>query len=249
MHSLANSRPLAILPAALTMLLGACADDSDSDRGADAIVESASTGTARFEVSVVNLTAGQPLSPAALIAHADGYALFNVGTAASVGLEIVAEEGDSERLLDDVADRMEVLSTTRASDPLPPGGSTTLALDVATAEVSGLRLSLVAMLVNSNDAFTGLNGARLGDLAVGESRSLSAIAYDAGTEANSEAAGSIPGPADGGEGYNSERDDGADRVLMHGGVLTADGGLDGSVLREIHRWDNPVARFSITRTR
>jgi len=72
------------------------------------------------------------------------------------------------------------------------------------------------------------------------------MAYDAGTEANSETAATIPGPAAGGEGYNSTRDD-RDTVGGHPGVISADDGLTGSALDASHRFDNPVARITITR--
>ena len=62
-----------------------------------------------------------------------------------------------------------------------------------------------------------------------------------------EAPGTIPGPADGGEGFNAARDDDADRVSMHGGVVSAMDGLITSVLTEQHRFDNPVVGVSVTR--
>jgi len=103
--------------------------------------------------------------------------------------------------------------------------------------------------VNTNDAFTALNNLGAANMAVGESRTATTISYDSGTEANTEAAGTIPGPADGGEGFNAVRDDIANEVRMHSGVLSADDGLNSSRLSEIHRWDNPVARITVTRTR
>jgi hypothetical protein len=72
-------------------------------------------------------------------------------------------------------------------------------------------------------------------------------AWDAGTEANSEASGTIPGPADGGEGYNATRDDLVNFVAIHRGVISADDGLNSSILDESHRFDNPVARVMIER--
>ncbi len=56
-------------------------------------------------------------------------------------------------------------------------------------------------LVNTNDAFTGVNAGRIGDLEVGESK-YSSQPWDAGTEGNIETAATIPGPAGGGEGFN-----------------------------------------------
>ena len=58
----------------------------------------------------------------------------------------------------------------------------------------------------------------------------------------------IPGPAGGGEGFNANRDDEADRVSMHSGVVSQDDRLASSALTEQHRFDNPVARVRIERT-
>ena len=83
-------------------------------------------------------------------------------------------------------------------------------------------------------------------MAVNDSMAMMLPVYDAGTEANSEAAGTIPGPADGGEGFNAERDD-ADTVSYHPGVVSSQDTLPDSVLMAEHRFDNPVARLIITR--
>ena len=48
--------------------------------------------------------------------------------------------------------------------------------------------------------------------------------WDSGTEANSETAATIPGPAGGGEGFNATRDD-SDTVSFHSGVISQDDGL------------------------
>lgn len=45
---------------------------------------------AAFELTLVNLTAGQPLSPLVVIAHTDAFSLFKVGDVASVALESIA---------------------------------------------------------------------------------------------------------------------------------------------------------------
>ena len=87
----------------------------------------------------------------------------------------------------------------------------------------------------------------MSSLAVNESLSRTSFSYDAGTEANSEAAGTIPGPADSGEGFNEMRDD-INRVAMHPGVVTQDDGLASSVLTSQYKFDNPVAQIVITRT-
>ena len=101
-------------------------------------------------------------------------------------------------------------------------------------------------------------------------------AYDAGTELNDElnsartdvveaetgnALGGygVPGVAGGGgeaAGYDVVRDDLADAVRLHQGVVTSANaddpsreGLSTSVLTEAHRFDFPTSRVVITRTR
>ncbi|HFQ61119.1 MAG TPA: hypothetical protein ENK39_02315, partial [Epsilonproteobacteria bacterium] len=74
------------------------------------------------------------------------------------------------------------------------------------------------------------------------------VTYDAGTEANSELASTIPGPAGGGEGFNAARDD-KDFVSVHEGVVTKDDGLSTSALTQMHKWDNPAASVSIERVK
>ena len=103
------------------------------------------------------------------------------------------------------------------------------------------------MMVNTNDGFTGLSALDVSSLAVGDSLIRTTVAYDAGTEANTEAAGTIPGPADGGEGFNEARDD-VNFVARHPGVVTNEDGLSSSVLSPEHKFDNPLAKVVITST-
>jgi hypothetical protein len=80
----------------------------------------------------------------------------------------------------------------------------------------------------------------------GDTQTVYTSAYDAGTEANSELAGTIPGPADGGEGYNPARDDWTPLVTHHGGVVGQQDTHPASVLTEAERFDGPVLRIEIT---
>jgi hypothetical protein len=202
---------------------------------------------ASFDVTVSNLTNAQPLSPVAVIAHQSGYAVFEIGSAASAGLEELAEGGDNTELLAEAdADAMVAGSASGAS-PIGPAGSETVTVDVLDSDRSGLRISIATMLVNTNDAFTSLNAA-VESMAVGDVLSFYGVAYDAGTEADTEMAVHIPGPAGGGAGFDAVRDDQADLVAMHSGVVSQDDGLASSDLTEQHRFDNPVAHIRITRT-
>jgi hypothetical protein len=196
---------------------------------------------------VSNLTNAQPLSPIAVIGHGEGYRTFAVGSAASVGLEELAEGGDNAALLAEAAANTATVVTATGAGPIAPAGSETLAIELLESELADFRISVSTMLVNTNDAFTGLDSISVGSLAVGDSLELHAIAYDAGTEADTELTTDIPGPAANGEGFNAMRSDLANRVSMHPGIVSLDDGLTISVLTNQHRFDNPVAGIRIER--
>jgi len=217
-------------------LLAAC--DGSSNNNVD-------TENRTFRISVTNLTANQPLSPLAVIAHKDTYHAFMDGQPASSGLEILAEGGDNSTLLAAAEADSAHLDSNSGSGAIGPGA--TSSVEVSVTEGSMAHLSLVSMLVNTNDGFTALNAYDVSGLTLNQSQSMMLPAWDAGTEANSEASGTIPGPADGGEGYNAARDDLVNFVAIHRGVISADDGLNSSILDESHRFDNPVARVMIER--
>jgi hypothetical protein len=195
--------------------------------------------TATYSVTVTNLTYQQPMSPLVVSLHPASEKLFEVGAATSEGLEHLAEGGDNSLLLTEAPG-----TAVGGNGLILPGGSDTVSVE---AEASSC-LSLATMLVNTNDAFAGLSCLDLSGLKAGEALTVNIVSYDAGTEANSETTGTILGPAGGGEGYNAARDD-RNFVALHGGVVTADDGLDGSALSAAHRWDNPAASVVIRRER
>ncbi|GLS84494.1 spondin domain-containing protein [Paraferrimonas haliotis] len=234
-----NKRLLAI--ALMTAALTACGDDDD-DNGDDPVVMPPPAMTQTYQITLVNLTANQPMSPATVVSHPDSIALWTTGEMASETLEMMAEGGDGSGF----AELEQVLASTSADGMLMPGDSQNIEFELTAEQVD--QLSFTTMLVNTNDAFTGLNGFDFSALAVDEQQAFMLNAYDAGTEANSEVKGSIPGPADGGEGFNAERDD-VDRVFLHSGVISQADGLMDSVLMPSHRFDNPVLAVHITRTK
>jgi len=200
-----------------------------------------------FRVTVSNLTNAQPLSPVAVVAHSVGFSPFTVGQAATQGLERLAEEGDNSEFLTEAQANSSVLTTESGTAPIAPANSESFDIVVDSSQPGVLQLSVMTMLVNTNDAFSGLNAVDIGALQPQESMTLHSAAYDAGTELDSELAAHIPGPAANGEGFNNARDDETDQVTMHNGVITSDDGLTNSVLIEQHRFDNPVTQITITR--
>ena len=241
-----NKRNLTLSLTIATALATSGCFHNDDDNGGG------STNTqARYQVSVANLTNGQPMSPVAIVVHDSGYTAWQLGSSASVGVEKLAEAGDSSDLRADADADGAVKATAVAGSGPFFGGSSVMTTVDANADAD-LRVTVAAMLGNTNDAFAGGNSVEVGDLAVGESHSLLLRAYDAGTEANTETAATVPGPAAGGTGYDAARDEyaaGADYVSVHRGVVTVDDGLATSALDESHRWNGPVAKLTVTRMR
>ncbi|MCW8834408.1 MAG: spondin domain-containing protein [Colwellia sp.] len=194
-----------------------------------------------YSVTITNLTYAQPLSPLAVLLHGDN-TMWMVGSSASEPLEKLAESGDSADLLAEAG----VLASASDTGVLLPGASSSVT--VSTTDRMATHFTSATMLVNTNDAFSGLTGVDISTLAVDESKSWNLNVYDSGTEANTEAMGTIPGPADGGAGFDAARDD-VNFVAYHSGVVSQDDGLTSSVLTQAHRFDNPAIKLTITRTK
>jgi hypothetical protein len=224
-----------LLAAFLATTLVACNHDDDDDM----------QSMTSYEITVVNASNGQPLTPVAVVAHTSGYEAFMLGSAASVGLEMLAEGGDISQFITDANANANVAATgSSANGPFGPGASETVTVDVTPD--SNMQISVASMLANTNDAFTGLDNVSVGNLMMGESISKMAHVYDAGTEGNSETAATMPGPAANGEGFNVARDD-TNFVSIHAGVVTSDDGLTTSALDESHRWLGAATKITITR--
>ena len=235
------------LTALATVMISACGGSSSSSK--EVVIEVPEPEpmfTYTYQVTVINLTYAQPMSPVALVLHNEGQ-LWSIGAMASVALENLAESGDNSAVLAESI----VLSGQSGSGLLLPGMSEMVDVSYTVADVNNapMMLSLATMLLNTNDAFTGINALAVNNLVVGESISFTTSSYDSGTEKNSELMTTIPGPASGGtgEGFNAERDD-IDKVAMHSGIVSVDDGLMVSALTQAHRFDNPTLAVLITRT-
>lgn len=191
-----------------------------------------------YYVHVTNVTRGQILSPPIVVSHSDDVALWDVGTPASPELAAVAEDADGAGLLSLAGSSPLVTDVAVGPGPLPPGE--TVILEVAAAKPFD-KITVVGMLVVTNDAFYGVNSADLPFRRMKETHH--AVAYDAGSEANNESCDFIPGPPCGNAGVRAT--DGAEGfVHVHAGIHGV-GDLDPAA----HDWRNPVARVQIQSTR
>jgi len=195
----------------------------------------------RFEVTITNLTRGQQFTPILVARHKSNVKLFELGKPAGTELAILAEEGDTAPLAAVLSALPGTGQVVTGSGLTNPGASTTLI-------VEGRRgfgfLSVAAMLIPTNDGFFALNGAALPRGS--DTLTLTAPAYDAGSERNDELCVSIPGPffaECGGSGGGAAPAGGEEGyVHIHAGIH----GI-GNLPAATRDWRNPVALITVRR--
>jgi hypothetical protein len=216
----------AALGAAALLAGSAVADDGSDDRAAKT-----------WSVTVTNIASpgAQPLSPPLFVVHSRKADVWSVGEIASHGVAAIAEDANNavlESALPGLTGVKRVF--TGAGGPIGPGQSRTFRVE------SGgpfNRLSLLTMLVNTNDGFTGLDSLRLS----GRGGSLTTMAYGAGSERNNELRSHIPGPCCG----NPFVRDPEGAVIRHHEGITGRGELSPAA----YDWDGAVARITLERDR
>ncbi|MCB0029525.1 MAG: spondin domain-containing protein, partial [Anaerolineales bacterium] len=208
-----------------------------------------------YEVTIRNLTGGQPLTPPLLATHDNQFDLFQVGHAASEGIMQIAENGNLAPAIAMLTNSEHVLDVVVGDVPLVPAGTPGAATfpDTVTLTIEGTDqakfLSYASMLICTNDGFTGLNSYRLPHN-VGQSRTTYRYAYDAGTEINTEYFGDIVPPCQGLIGVTGDPGTGASNpALAEGGQIHRHDGIQGitDLLPEVHGWDGAVVEITITR--
>lgn len=134
-----------------------------------------------------NLSAFQPMTPPVVALHnapdADnGIRLFEVGTVASDEVREIAENGNNDPLAAVAASQITAgtvsdagVAAPEAGGPLTPGATSSITL---TPEMPDQVLSIVAMVVCTNDGFTGVDSIPV------EAGTFTTPIYDAGTETN-----------------------------------------------------------------
>ena len=192
----------------------------------------------QYEVTITNITRAQTFTPQLVVTHALGTPLFALATEASLGLEILAEDGNTSELTDEVANVTTEAATIGGL--LAPGASATITIS---GDPMADQISIAAMLIPTNDTFIGLTGAFLPQSGT---RTYTAVAYDAGTEENDQDCANMPGPRCGGEGFNEASGEGY--IYISNGFHELPEGDDSEVLGPLtYDWRNPVALVTVTR--
>lgn len=211
---------------------------------------------ATYEVTIENLTDGQPFTPPVVATHRAATGVFDVGSSADEGVKEIAENGNLAPLLSTLGGDRHVYDVAALTGPVVPSGlpGSGVGPDVVTVTVSGAeganRLSFVSMLVCTNDGFTGADSLLL-PARVGETVTAYTNGYDAGTELNTEDFADIVPPCQGLVGVSSgEPGTGTSNPsLAEGGVIRHHLGIAGGsdLHPATHGWDDPVAKITIER--
>jgi len=199
--------------------------------------------TRTYRVTVENLaplngTTGQVLSPALVLVHDKEVDLWTVGQTANQAVIDVAEQGDATTGTNMFRTMEGVVVATSEGSQIASGN--TYSFEVS-ADGDARFLSLVSMLGNTNDAFTGLDAVRL----TGGTKTYRVYAYDAGSEVNDQLSASIPGPCCNGVSGAGTPENGV--ITRHTGFVANTGDLT----PEMWGWpaNEPVALITVERIR
>ncbi len=200
-----------------------------------------------FEITLTNLTTGEPgmggqiFSHPIFAAHFASDGLATVGEPAVPALVTLAENGDVSGLLEFAT--AVGADTAVADNVVIPGGAVTVRLK---GNILNSSLTVASMLVSTNDGFIAATDVPLYDEnGMPVSATLELMAYDAGSEENTELASDIPGPL----GLDADADpEGSNaRVPTEGGVITPHPGIQGvGDVSEAFAWTEPTATLTIT---
>lgn len=204
-----------------------------------------------YQVTLINLTSGQFLSPPVVATHNPYVHLYRPWLPASDEIAAVAQDGDPEPLADQLSASSRVTDVVNVGQPLTRAGTTagdfTDSVSFEITAQPGDRISAAAMIACTNDGFAGLDGAKLPRHG---SAAYVLNGYDAGRERNTEASADLgdlcsqlgPAPLAGDPNGNDDSDrDFPFWVRPHAGIV---GGAD--LDPDLHGWTGPVAVMTIT---
>lgn len=224
-----------------------------------------------YEITIENISDGQPFSPGVLVTHTEQASVWTQGESASDLIINIAEDGLGPDNLPVGVTPADLINNLRQSEgvyqvvetgapiddntppildgaPNPPS-SRTFTIEAA---ANANRLSIAIMAICTNDGFTGLDSVNLpGGF---KPAVYHTAVYDAGSEPNTEQYSDIPdpcqvvGPDTGPPAIPNGNDtpEGDVGIIQHHpGIsgIAVDTGLD----PELHGWDQYVAKITVQR--
>lgn len=209
----------------------------------------------QVDVEITNLTQNIVFTPLLVSAHDSEFHFFRIGEGASAELQAMAEGG----ALDGLVTQAEMAGANNLVNLAEGPLAASMSASQMHFEINDhMYLSLVAMLLPTNDGFVGLDSWKIPESP--GTYTLWLNAYDAGTEANNEliaADGGMPGTPGipdaplfehGANGSGVTTQIPNQNVHIHPGNV-GDGAEDGGASdldSRVHRWLNPVAKLVVT---
>ena len=218
------------------------------------IPESNAAKTKMYEITITNLTPGQPITPPLLVTHAKDAGFFTVGEMASSNIQQLAENGNAALLVEMLQGKTGIVEIVQGTAPLVPAndsGETGLSHSetfTISSEGNMRYLSFASMLVCTNDGFAGVDSVKIPYY---KQKTVYAMAYDARTEMNTEDFADMVPPCQGAIGVSSGEDGtgASNPKLAEDGVIIPHVGIMGGedLLKDVHAWSNPAVKVDIVR--
>ncbi len=225
--------------------------------GVAGIPESNAAKQQMYEVTVTNITPGQPITPPLLVTHSKDVSLFTVGEKASDELQQLAENGNASLLIEKLEGKSGVMDVVKGSVghlvPANDPGDTDLQYSetfTVSADAKTRYLSFASMLVCTNDGIAGIDSVRLPYY---NEKTVYAKAFDVRTEMNTEDLADLVPPCAAESGVSSsDKGTGAtNAAIAEDGVIIPHPGIfgDDDLSQRAHGWDGPVVKIDIVRMR
>lgn len=205
-------------------------------------VSAVAGGEKTYKVTVTNLTTGggQLMTPFVVATHQGSFNLFQRGQHASNGVQQVAENGGVPVLVAELEANSRVgdvsVAAPAAGPPVFAGQSVST---FVTSTPGDRKLSVIGMLICTNDGFGGVNRV---DLPGNGKATYYGRAYDAGTEINTEAYEDLVPPCDGSGAAGM-----TNPALGQNGTVQPHAGIQGIADLSVasHGWSGPVIKVEV----
>ncbi|NNF06789.1 MAG: hypothetical protein HKN21_08510 [Candidatus Eisenbacteria bacterium] len=181
-----------VLAASCLLFVAGCSENTPTNPStldSDAVLNTSSGYQLEttYEVTIENLTSGQPFSPPVAATHKRSVQMIPRRGMSTPELTSIAEDGDQSGMVSLLQGLSQVTDVVDVGAPIVTQGSTAGGFsDTITFQIRakrGDRFSLASMLICSNDGFWGLSGV---PLPPNGTVVRYALGYDAGTEDNTE---------------------------------------------------------------
>jgi opacity protein-like surface antigen len=208
-----------------------------------ALAATASAGSEKtYKVTVTNLTTGggQVMTPYVVATHQGSFNLFQKNGPASNGVQQVAENGAVPVLVAELQANSRVGDVSVAAPAAGPPVFAGQSVSTTVVSTPGDRkLSVLGMLICTNDGFGGVNGVNLPG---NGSATYYGQAYDAGTEITTEAYEDLVPPCDGSGGTGM-----SNPALAQNGTIQLHAGIQGiaDLSPTTHGWTGSVIKIEV----